>query len=272
MAKLRLFRLVGAFGILATLLLLPEAVRAEPQVLGLVATRGDMPLQCETGTCIGFLSTFCLEEERNPPSSRAAYTPAPNSEITLVIETGEGRVLRLPGADYLTFQTRLDYTSVLARVPMSRLAEFSPSRVSLEIGALASLIPVPTPGDMNSHSPEELAIATGAYRKTGQHFFDNGGAKSETVSMVTHLINTLPKKGRSGRASLDLAYRGTLNDAEGNAVRPGARERFQKIIRGCEAILESTAARYNMRDCLEYRHEVMQTETNREFWKALGGV
>jgi hypothetical protein len=263
-------RLIGVLPLAVFLLLLPEAVRAAPQVLGLVATRGAMPLQCDAGSCVGFLSTFCLEEERHPPSSRAAYKLAPNSEITLVVETHDGRTLRLPGNDYLSFQTRLDYTSVLARVPMARLTTLLPANVSVHIGSLASLIPIPVAGDTDLHSPAELAIATGAYRKTGQRFFDNGGEKSETVSMVTHLINALPRQGRMDKKVRDIAYRDTLGGD--GAVRPAARDNFRKIVRSCEAILESTAARYNMRDCLEYRHEVMQTETNRKFWKALGGV
>ncbi len=271
MAKISWIQSIGVLGLLGSLLIVPETARAAPQILGLVATRGDMPMQCAAGSCIGFLSTFCLEEERHPPSSRAAYTPAPNSQITLIVETKDGRTLRLPGHDYLTFQTRLDYTSILAQVETARLASLKPAQVSLHIGPLASLLPVPGPGDTALHSAEERAIATGAYRKTGQQFFDKGGEKSETVSMVTHLINVLPRKGRLEKMALDAAYRDT-ESAEAGIVGIGARERFQKIVQSCEAILKSTAARYNMRNCLEYRHEVMQAETNRKFWKALGGV
>ena len=46
---------------------------------------------------------------------------------------------------------------------------------------------------------------------------------------------------------------------------------FQAIVEGCEGMLETTQ-RMNMRACLTYRHEVMQTKTNRKFWRALGGV
>ncbi|NKB54994.1 MAG: hypothetical protein GKS00_01520 [Alphaproteobacteria bacterium] len=265
-------RIISAVALAAIFFLTPEAVRAAPQALGLVATGEAMPLKCDGDSCVVFLSSFCLEEERNPPSSRTAYTPAQDSEITLVVETRDGRTLRLPGRDYFSFRTRLDFTSILARVPMTRLADLSPVRVGIHVGTLASLVPVPVPGDVELHSPDELAVATGAYRKVGQGFFDKAGAKAETVAMVTRMINGLPQQGRLAKSDRELAYSSTVGSAVGKTARAGARSRFSRIVQSCEMILESTAERYNMRDCLQYRHEVIQTETNRAFWKALGGV
>ena len=74
-------RLAGATAIASVLFLLPDAASAAPQALGLVATQEAMPLQCDDGVCVAFLSSFCLEEERNPPESRTAYSPAEGSNI-----------------------------------------------------------------------------------------------------------------------------------------------------------------------------------------------
>lgn len=244
---------------------------AAPQALGLVATKDAMPLQCSGDACVAFLSSFCLEEERMPPVARRAYMPAPNTEITLIAETKDGRTVRLPGRDYLSFNVRLDFTSVLAKLPRARLSGLSASKFSIHIGPLATLMPVPQPGDLDRHSPDELKLVTGPYRKTGTHFFDEGGETGETVSMMTQMINRLPKLARETPDGRKTNLQTVLHGADGRASSPTARERFQNIVAGCENMLDTTK-RMNMRACLTYRHEVMQTETNRAFWKALGGV
>ena len=261
---------LGAAMLAAIFALLPGAVRAEPQALGLVATRDATPLQCAAGVCTGFFSTFCLEEERKPPSSRAAYRPTADSDITLIVETADGRTVRLPGQDYLAFRTRLDFTSMLVSVAESRLAAFSPVRISVSVGTLASLVPVPT--GVDPHQPEQLALATGPYRRAGQGFFDNGGETGETVALVTRLINIAPRRGRMTKAGRAAAYGAVVAAADGRAARDGARARFQSVVKNCERMLEATAERFNLRQCLEYRHGVIQTRTNRAFWKSLGGV
>jgi len=256
----------------AVFLLLPVTARTEPQALGLVATHDATPLQCEAGICAGFFSTFCLEEDRLAPDSRAAYRPTKDSEITLVVESADGRTIRLPGRDYLTFHTRLDFTSIVARVAESGLAAFAPVRLGVEIGSLASLVPVAETGDTDIHEPDQLALAIGPYRRAGRNYFDNGGETAETISMVTRMINAMPERGRLAGTRRVAALRDTLAGAEGRAARTGARERFRSIVQGCETMLGATAERFNMRACLTYRHEVIQTRTNRKFWKALGGV
>ncbi len=264
-------RLAGATAIASVLFLLPDAASAAPQALGLVATQEAMPLQCDDGVCVAFLSSFCLEEERNPPESRTAYSPAEGSNIALIVETKGGRTVRLSGADYLSFNVRLDFTSILAKLPQSRVAGLSPTRISIHVGPLATLVPVPVPGDTDLHSADELKLVTGPYRKTGNRFFDEGGETGETVSMMTQMINRMPRSGRATKEGRGGTLSLVLNGADGRASRVGARERFQAIVEGCEGMLETTE-RMNMRACLTYRHEVMQTRTNRKFWRALGGV
>ena len=244
---------------------------AAPQAPGLVDTRDAMPLQCNGYHCIGFLSSFCLEEERMPLVVRCAYTPAPGTEITLIVETQDGCTVRLPGCDDMSFNVRLDFTSILAKLPQSKIAHLAPKRVSIHIAPLATLLPVPQPSDLDRHSPDELKLVLGPYRKTGTQFFDEGGETGETVSMMTQMINRLPRLARAPETARTGTLQTVLNGADGQASSAGARARFQGIVEEGEKMLETTK-RMNMRACLTYRHEVMQTETNRAFWKALGGV
>ena len=41
-----------------------------------------------------------------------------------------------------------------------------------------------------------MATIAGPYRKTGEQFFDHGDARSETIAMMTRMINYMPKHGR----------------------------------------------------------------------------
>jgi hypothetical protein len=250
----------------AILLAAPDGARAAPQILGLVATAQATPLRCNDGICVGFFSTFCLEEDRLPPASWTAYRPMDGSQITLIVETGDGRIARLPAQEYVTFKTRLDFTSILASVELSRLAKFKPVRLSIAIGPLVSLLPEVL--DADPRAPELLATITGAYRRAGGFFFDDGRGLSGAVALVTRLINLMPRRGRLPKAERRIAY---LDTRSVGANRRDAM-RFDAIVNGCETMLARTANRANMRECLENRHATMQTETNKEFWKALGGV
>lgn len=265
-------RILGLATALGGLFAAPAASAfATPQALGLVATLGPVPMQCNGTACVAFLSSFCLEEERRAPVARRAYAPAPGSRITLVVETGDGRTVQLPAAEHLSFNVRLDFTSILAQVPQESLAELSPARVSIQVGPMATLLPVPMPGDTNAHSDDEIKLVTGPYRKTGTRFFDEGGEVGETVSMMTQMINRMPRKERMDRTARAGDMQVVMQGPDAQAASSGARTRFKAIVAGCENLL-STTKRMNMRGCLTYRHEVMQTKTNRAFWKALGGV
>jgi hypothetical protein len=241
----------------------PGAAVAAPQVLGLVATATPTPLRCENGICIGFFSTFCLEEDRLPPASWTRYRPVQGSPITLIVETGDGRIMRLPAEGYVSFKTRLDFTSVLARVALHRLAAFKPVRLRIAIGPLVSLLP-----EASAHTPQRLATVTGAYRRTGGFFFDDGQGRSATVALVTRMINLMPARGRVSSVMRQTIFR----QARMRDANPPAALLFKTIVDGCETMLARTTNAATMRQCLENRHVILQTKTNKEFWKALGGV
>ena len=248
------------------LLAVPGKAAAAPQVLGLVATKKATPLRCADGLCVGFFSTFCLEEDRLPPASWVDYRPMKGSQITLIVETWDGRTVPLPAQDYARFKTRLDFTSILASVEPHLLAAFKPVRLSIAIGPLVSLLP--DVADANAHTPNRLAIVTGAYRRTGEFFFDDGRGRSGAVAMVTRMINLMPLRGRVAKPARRTAYRQTRD----SGARVLDAMRFETIVNGCETMLARTTNAATMRQCLESRHVIMQTKTNKEYWKALGGV
>jgi hypothetical protein len=91
--------LLAAFTVAAVAFAAPGAFAA-PQVLGLVASNGQStPLACDGRTCSAHFSSFCLQQNRPAPAHGDSYTVAPGGELTLVVETTDGRTLRLPGTD-----------------------------------------------------------------------------------------------------------------------------------------------------------------------------
>jgi len=239
-----------------------------------------------------------VEPMADPVASGAAGGAAEGRALILIVEMADGRTLRLAARDRVEFRARLDFTSVLARIDLARMAAIpalagsTPVRVSLAVGPRVSLVPL---GDARVAGPADtarpdaarpdaarpdaarpdaarLALATGAYRRVGERFFDRGGEGAQTVAMMTRMINALPRIGRAAPAARRTAFAAALSGAAGRAAGPDAQTRFGAIYRGCEGLLEKTASRFNMRECLALRHVILQTDTNRAFWRALGGV
>lgn len=244
---------------------------AEPQALGLVATEAPAALQCKYGRCDTFLSAFCLEQRRPSPYKRTAYRATAGTDITLVVTTRDGRTLRLPGGEWLTFRSNYIYASVLASVDRERLARLAPVRAGVEVGPLAVLVPVPIAGDPEPHDADELALAAGAYRRAAEAFFGTAGARSERVALTARLINALPRFGRLAAERRDRAIAGAMSEAAFSRARPSARRAVADTVRNCRAAV-AVNRKMNLRACLEVDHGGRQIEINDAFWKSLGGV
>jgi len=188
--------------ILAASALFALPAHAEFQALGVVATKQPITMQCQDGLCTAYLSAFCLEQTRPPPPGRTPYRPTENSRITLIVETSAGNTVRLAGRDWLRFQTRTNYTGVLAIADERRVRQLDPVRISLEVGPMVSLLPLATEVDDNRHRAAEIELAIGPYRKAAQRYFEDNTASSQALSFAVRLINALPPSGNLGKGRL----------------------------------------------------------------------
>ena len=246
-------------------------IRAEtPQALGLVATTQPAPMQCEDGLCTAYLSAFCLEEHRKSPQARTAYRLADKTEVTLLVETAAGDTLRLPGRDWLGFKTRTLFTGVEASVDQARIAKLNPVKLSIEVGLLASMLPVVATGDKTAHSAEEIAMATGPYRQVAERYFEGDVEMAAAVSLTANIINSLPK---TGSVSEERRIQ-TMIDAFATLETIEAGERTRAVVGGIMRSCERHAyyGVDTMRQCLELKHSGLQADSNRTFWGSLGGV
>ena len=256
---------------LAALTFATSDIRAEtPQALGLVATTEPAPMQCQDGLCTAYLSAFCLEEHRESPQARTAYRLADNTEVTLLVETAAGDTLRLPGRDWLGFKTQTLFTGVEASVDQARIAKLNPVKLSIEVGPLASMLPVVAADEKTAHSAEEIALATGPYRQAAERYFEGNVEITTAAAITANLINTLPKTGTvSGERRMQ-----TMIDAFATLETVEAGEKTRTVVGGIVRTCERQAhyGIYSFRHCLELKHSGLQAVTNRTFWDSLGGV
>ena len=85
---------------------------AAPQMLGLIASNGPVPLSCAGGTCTAELSSFCLQRDRDVPPAGTAYRPVDDTGLTLVATLADGQTRRLPAGDRLRIESERNYTAV----------------------------------------------------------------------------------------------------------------------------------------------------------------
>src|SRR3546814_15326772 len=93
--------LAAAVATYAVLAAMPAV--AAPQILGLVASTGPIPLACDDAGCRAELSSFCLPQPRANPAPDTAYQPAAVGGIFLVGTDLVRPPARIAAAPYLRF-------------------------------------------------------------------------------------------------------------------------------------------------------------------------
>jgi len=255
-----MFRSVFAAGIVLYSFV-PVSGHAAPQIMGLVATTEPVPMQCADGECTALLSAFCLQEKRLPPDFDSAYLPAGPEQVFLVVTTADGRKTGIDASGLVEFRTRYGYTAIEASLPMESLTAERPISLALEVGPRAALLPVAKAGDADLLSAEEIATATGPWRLAAETVMegDSEGAASARIAM--RLVNALPMAGDVQPDEREQLRRHIVGGAPAMA-----RQTFDACIRSVDQ-----AVGYPLRKCLEERHERLQMENTREFWRSLGG-
>ena len=240
---------------------LPGAASAAPQIMGLVATAEPAPMQCADGQCSVLLSAFCLQEKRLPPDLDSAYLPAEAGQVILVATAADGQTTRLEADGLVEFRSRYGYTAIQAQLPLERLAGASPVSLALEVKPRAALLPVTALGDPDPLTAKEIATATGPWRLAAEAVMEGDREGAESARIAMRLINSLPAVGDTRINERESLWRRVAG-----AAPVLARQTFDACIRSVDQ-----AVGYPLRKCLEERHEKLQVQNTREFWRSLGG-
>lgn len=275
-AMLRPILATAAFATLAlSLAATPPASAAQsqselPQVLGLVATKMPVPLDCRDGTCAGYFSAFCMQEKRPIPKEGQIYDAAGEGDITLVVEKRDGSRTEFSAAGLLRFESQGSYTSIKIAMDEARLASLDAAAISVRVPRRVSLLPRAEPNVAAKPSPEDLETATGEKRLVAEGFFEGGSPKADATALMARLINMLPPDGYAPVAVRRGAWDKAMAPVDLTTLAPEGVARARDAFEQCNA-LRDQGYRFRVRGCLEKSHDDLMKHLNDDYWKLDGG-
>jgi hypothetical protein len=243
---------------------------AAPQILGLVASNGAIPLTCGEEACSADLSTFCLQQPRANPEPGQRYELADGGAVTLVGTTAGGETLRLPAAPYMTFASTRGFTAVEIAVSSSVIARLGLTALAVEVARSASLVPVTAADDPDPQADDEMALALGAYRQQGGKYFDDSGEAADAIRLTNRMINELPKHQRRPTDTDGHLVEVALRSEMGERADPAGVALVRSHHDACVVKTDVTHHIGSMRACLQGTHDRLVTHANIDFWNSLG--
>jgi hypothetical protein len=245
-----------------------QSIQVEPQILGVVASKGPMPFTCDGESCHVDLSTFCLQQARENPERGQSYIPITGAEIYLRGEDAAGRTVRMVARPYVSFVDDRGFTAVAAIVSRETLADLGLKNLAIEIGRGVSLLPA-TAGDSDPQTAAEVAVATGSARERAAEFFDRRTEAGDAIRLANQMINTLPAHGHSAGDSDGRVLDAVLASETGRASGIEGVTLARKMYATCGAKVDVSHHFDSVRSCLEASHDLLVANTNIDFWRTL---
>ena len=265
-----MYRMTISFPVfVAALAFAMSGAQAAPQVLGIVASNGKLPLLCDALGCRGDLSTFCLQQPRANPEPGQQYTLADSRSLTLVGSNAKGESVRLPAAPYMSFVSDRGFTSVAVSMPAELVAKLGLTSVAVEVARDAALEPVAAADDDNPQSAEELSLALGAYRHQGEKFFDDTGQSGDAIRLTNVMINALPIHQRHASDTDGHVLDAALHADAAQLADPAGVALARDYYDTCRIKTDVTHHVDSLRSCLQGTHDRLVSNTNVDFWRSL---
>ncbi len=257
--------------LVAILAFVPMATAtAEPQILGLLATNSATPFSCTGDECYAELTSFCMEPERSSPGYMTKYMPIPGSDdIRVAAHTTAGKMVTLPTSK-LSFRTERGFAAVRVSLPAAALEDIDATKVSVEVGAMVTLRPVPLPTYRRPHEPDEIAHTATTLREIGDRVVDKGGVAREITVLTNRLVNALPEFGKveeSERLALwDKTFARSDLDAYSRSAVRHTRRAYKRCLGNVEEHQQDT-----LRGCIWRAHDHQVWKLNHRYWNSLTG-
>jgi len=245
-------------------------VSAAPQVLAVMASLGPQQMSCSGSICTTSLSSYCLQRERDVPTTGQAYFPASNDQFALVVIDKNGAETSLPASDHMTFRSSRGYSSVNAVISTKALSELGGVSAKIVVSNGAALIPEPKEGDPNPISEQEIAYATGSLRDHGQDLVD-ARPEAQAASVINRMAATIVPKAPANAESMQQLWHdviqglGSSHPANAEGIR-----RAREIYDWCQE-RTSYHSMGGVKNCLEYRHDNTIMRLNTDYWESQPG-
>lgn len=255
----------------AALALSAGAALAAPQPLGLVQTLEPAPLHCDAkGKCAAILASFCLQQSRLPPGPGDRYVAADNAQISLRVIRASGAVEVMDGAKALKFVSYTGFATTTVEIDRAWLPADLAQAV-VEVGPLATLLPVTEIDDPSPLTAEEIAMATGDWRRQAEELFDKPNMRSDATRLVARAVSVLPESYKQDTAAGHDAAWGAAMAAPGAMFTEDGVKLGRQMFAACKTTVNQSL-KWALRKCLENRLDEKQKEINQDYWDQQGGV
>ncbi len=245
-------------------------VSAAPQVLAVMASLGSQQMSCGGSICTTSLSSYCLQRERDVPTTGQAYLPASKDQFALVVIDKNGVETSLPASDHMTFRSSRGYSAVNAVISKKALAKLGGVSAKIIVSNGAALIPEPEEGDPNPISEQEIAYATGSLRDRGNDIVDTR-PEAEAASVINRMAATIVPKAPANAESLQQLWHdviqglGPSHPANSEGIR-----KAREIYDWCQG-RSSYHSMGGIKSCLEYKHDDTIMRLNTDYWESQPG-
>lgn len=257
--------LCRAAGSLLALAWMAGGASAAPQIMGLIATNGAVPLNCARGECGAEFTAICLQPHRASPVPGRRYTAVGGTGLILLAETRDGRTLTLPAEDYVEVRAHRGHNAVRLSVSGREMFRLGVKRVSIRVGGMVSLVPTPVVGDKQPQSMGDIQLATGPMRALADRLVDSGSVQLDAAFITRDVINALPN-GRASTEQRDTAWRQAI-EARAATFSPGGLDRAKRAYQECQDLISTGVL--TLRGCLGAKHDSLIGMLNNDYWNAL---
>ncbi len=253
---------------LASLGFLAANAAAAPQMLGVVASAGPIPMHCEDGACRAELSAFCLEKERSMPTDGTSYEVLDPGKLTLVVRDADGTLVTMPAEGHVRLTSRRSQVAVEVSLPQSYAKALGAVEIAVAVAPDLALLPVAEAGDATPIRPEEVAMARATLGAADALFAHDSG-RARMAHLLNRLVNALPGDSGADPRVADAAWRSVT----GAALQPDGSDpvlaEAAQIYQSCRLGLADIWPP-GLRRCLEASHDAVMGGINADFWKIVG--
>lgn len=264
-----MFKKLLPFAMVATVAF-PASGHAAPQILAVMASLGPQPISCGSAVCTTTFTSYCLQRERDVPTTGQAYMPTHEDAFTLIIAREDGTEVKVPAMENVAFTSVRGYSSVRAIIPRNVIKAHGGVSATIVAAVGASLVPEAMPGDENPISEAELAFATKSLREHGQDIVD-ATPEAKAAQIVNRMAATIIPKMPASEESLQQLWHDVIDNL--GTSRPAGADAIQRA-RGIYEWCKGRTSYHSMggiKSCLEFKHDDTIMKLNTDYWESQPG-
>ena len=256
---------LGAFSVLLAGYATP--VNAAPQILAVLSSLGPQQMQCGEANCMTTLTTYCLQQDRDVPTTGHVYGPAHADQFALIVTTTSGEKIELAVADNVEFRSMRGFTSVRVVISAQTIQTYDIASAEITAHPGASLLPAPVAGDPNPITAEEIAYATRSLRDHGEEIVD-ATPDAQAAALINRVAATIVPRNRATDENLEQLWHNVI-DGLGPAKPAGqdAIRRARDIYDWCQSRM-SYHSMSGVKSCLEFKHDDTIMRLNTDYWNS----